>query len=181
VNFFRNRQAKGIPTGGQFAATVRAEPSIQLAAPAAPEGLGHQDTSDMRRSALGMFRDAVQTHRRRAEDRRDTPRPKRNRAAMKVAVAALVLASAVTVTACGSNYTGNATVDGKKHESSHSRVITTQVGKTTVPRVTTVPEQWELQVHDPDGKTFEVKVDQSQFDSIQEGSTVRLDQGKLAR
>lgn len=180
VTFFRSRQAKGIPTGGQFAATLRAEPTIQLPAADAPEGLGHQDTSDMRRSALGMFRDAVQSRRRRAEDRRDTPRPKRNRAAMKVAVAALVLASAVTVTACGSNYTGKATVDGKDFRAHHSYVTTTKAGKSIIPIVHHVPDEWDLKLHDPDGKTFEIKVDHSQFDSIEQGSTVNLKEGKLS-
>jgi hypothetical protein len=180
VTFFRNRQAKGIPTGGQFAATLRAEPTIQLTAPAAPEGLGHQDTSDMRRSALGMFRDAVQGHRRRAEERRNSPRPKRNRAAMKVAVAALVLASAVTVTGCGSNYTGKATVDGKDFHAAHSYTTMMKAGKAIIPTFHHVPDEWDLKLHDPDGKTFEVKVDHSQFDSIEQGTTVNLKEGKLA-
>lgn len=179
MTFFRNRHSKGIPTGGQFAATIRSEPTIKLTAPT-PGGLGHQDTSDMRRSALGMFRDAVESHRDRAEARQRSPRPQRNPAATRVAVAALVLATALTVTSCGSTYSGNAVVDGKNHESSHSKVTMMPVGKTMVPRGVKVPEKWELNVHGPDGKTFEVEVNQGQFDSVQPGATVRIEQGKLA-
>jgi hypothetical protein len=179
VTFFRHRKSKGIPTGGQFAATLQGEPTIHLTPAAGRAGLGHQDAPDMRRAALGMFRDAVQSARRRAEDRRNSPRPKRNLTAMKGAAAVLVLASAVTVSSCSAPYSGDAVVDGKTHTAARTTTTTASNGKYSWPVTKRVPEAWRVKLHGAGGQTIDVKVNQAQYDQIEQGETLRIDNGQL--
>ncbi|GAA4034573.1 hypothetical protein GCM10023063_18350 [Arthrobacter methylotrophus] len=95
-----NRQPKGIPVGGQFAATAHAEPSLHLSA--GTQELGTRDTGDMLGAAKDMLRNALQSHRDRIEARRAdrTPRARINPVKRRLAVAALVLAATTSMTAC---------------------------------------------------------------------------------
>lgn len=97
---FFNRQPKGIPVGGQFAATAHAEPALTLSA-GTPE-LGTRDAGDMFSAAKDMLRTAMQSHRDRIAARRAdrTPRTRTNPVKRRLAVAALVLAAATSMTAC---------------------------------------------------------------------------------
>lgn len=97
---FFNRQPKGIPVGGQFAATSHAEPTLALSA-GTPE-LGTRDTGDMLGAAKDILRNALQSHRSRIESRRAgrTPRARINPVKRRLAVAALVLAAATSMTGC---------------------------------------------------------------------------------
>jgi hypothetical protein len=97
---FFNRQPKGIPVGGQFAATAHAEPTLTLSA-GTPD-LGTRDAGDMFSAAKNMLRNAVQSHRDRIEARRAdrSPRTRTNPVKRRLAVAALVLAAATSMTGC---------------------------------------------------------------------------------
>jgi hypothetical protein len=97
---FFNRQPKGIPAGGQFAATAHAEPALTLSA-GTPE-LGTRDAGDMFSAAKDLLGNALQSHRDRIEARRAdrATRTRINPVKRRLAVAALVLAAAASMTGC---------------------------------------------------------------------------------
>lgn len=99
---------------------------------------------------------------------------------MKKLFAALALISVLALTAC-SDYTGDAVVDGKSFSPGYTYVSMMTVDKSTIPIVNTVPDSWDVSLHDSKGETFTISVNQDDYNWAENGRTVHLEHGEITR